>query len=698
MISIIKQKYFFILIFLLFAVFFIVDIILSKKIDTLSHNSYVLLSNNLKEQIQKAIDNKAISTLNIAISLSENSSYKDFLNNKDKLNIDLKKVSSKINEYSNFKNVWIQLIDKKGISKYRSWTEKEGDNIADVREELKKLLKTPKVSSVISVGIFDMTFKSIVPIYDKNNSFLGFIEVITKMNSIAKDFEQNGLDLIILADKKYKNQIKKPFTNMFLEDYYIANLNAKKELIAHIKRDIPSFIDLKDFKLINNYFVTTYQLKNLSDENMGYFIIFKNSSDIDLSEIRNFEKAIKIIGILLAFFVITFFSSIYFYNKSKYTKELENDVGVRTKKINELTKRYKQIFENSKAIKLIIDPKTQKILDANEAAVKFYGYNRKKFLTLFMKDLNPISTKEHNENFEKVLNSKENIFQFKHKLANGEIKDVEVYASPIEINNNTFVYSIIRDISEELNVQKKLEEKEKLFYQQAKMASMGEMLENIAHQWRQPLSIITTAASGTKIKKEFDQLDDSFFFESIDLITKSANYLSHTIDDFRDFFKQSKDKEEFKLLDIVQNSIKLTNIKNSVDIELFSDDIKIFGFKNELIQVFINLLNNSKDALIQSKKEIKYIKISAKKIDNNVIITILDNAGGIDENLIDKIFDPYFTTKHQSQGTGIGLYMSQQIIIQHFKGQMSVTNVNFKQKNKEFFGAKFKIELPLLNS
>jgi len=689
-----KKSYLLLLILSSLLIFIIVDNFLSKKIEGLTHDKYAFAEYNLKEQLSEAINNKKSSTLNIAIALSENGSYKDFLKYEKNFDIDLKKVSLKIKNHSNFKNVWIHLIDKNGISKYRSWSKIKNDNISLVRPELPSLLKNPKIFSVISVGIFDMTFKSIVPVYDKEE-FLGFIEVVTKINSIVEDFKRRDIHIVALVDKKYKKQIIKPFTKEFINNYYVTNINAKKELKDILRDNIEDYINIDKYKLINNYFVTTYTLKDINDQNMSYFVIFKDIKSIDLEDIHEFENFIRLIGILIGCFIITVLIAIYFYNKAKYTSILEKDVKERTKELNDLTKRYHQIFEGSKAIKLIIDPINRNIIDVNNAAVEFYGYRKDYFLKLKSKELDNLSQESFRLIQKEILENRQNIFIQKHKVKSGEIKDVEVYASPIQINQKVYVYALIRDITNELKAKEELEKKQKLFYQQSKMASMGEMIENIAHQWRQPLSTITTAASGTKIKKDFGELDDEFFNDSIDTILKSANYLSHTIDDFRDFFKQSKNKEEFELLPIIKNSIKLANLKNK-DIEIIINcpDIRILGYKNELIQVFLNILNNAKDALREIKDIPKVIKIDVKKAGDKVIFSITDNAGGVDENNLEKVFEPYFTTKHKAQGTGIGLYMSEQIITKHFKGEIDVQNLNFVYKNKDYFGANFKIIIP----
>ncbi len=697
--SSIKPIYIVLLIILILIMFIFVNYFLSKKIDGLTENKYIQTSINLKSQIEESIFNKKNSTFNVALTLSEDNNFKKFLKNEKVSYSNLNVVSEKIKKYSNFKNLWIHLINKDGISKYRSWTNKKDDNVAIIRKELPPLLKNPRIISIISVGIFDITFKNIVPIYD-GEKFLGLVEVITKMNSIAEEFKKRGINIVILADKRFKEQIRKPFTKDFLGDYYVANLDAKSNLKKIIKENINEFLSIKEYKLIDKYIVTTYTLKDLEGLNIGYFIIFKEKKEIDLNDIYEFDKFIKFIGILLTLIIIAIFTSIHFYNKSKYTSELEKNVKKRTQELNELTKKYHQIFEGSKAIKIVYDPTTLNIIDINTAAINFYGYKRKDFMNLKANDISMSTIENQRKEFINILENKQNIFITKNILSNGEIKDVEIYASAIKIDKKTFVYSIIRDITEELKEKKEFNKKQKLFYQQAKMASMGEMLENIAHQWRQPLSTITTAASGAKIKKEFGELSDEFFYDSVDLIIRASNYLSQTIDDFRDFFKQSKNKEKFTLSTLLNSAIKLANIKNT-DIEIITlyKDCEIFGYKNELIQVLLNIFSNAKEALDATKNSNKLIKIEVKQVDNKIIFSILDNGGGIKESNIEKIFEPYFTTKHKSQGTGIGLYMSEQIITKHFDGELSAQNINFFYKEKEYFGANFKIKIPTnLNS
>jgi signal transduction histidine kinase len=231
--------------------------------------------------------------------------------------------------------------------------------------------------------------------------------------------------------------------------------------------------------------------------------------------------------------------------------------------------------------------------------------------------------------------------------------------------------------------------------QQSKMAAMGEMLGNIAHQWRQPLSVITTVATGMKLQKEFDSLDDKTFEESIENITNSALYLSTTIDDFRNFFRTDKEETTFNIKNVFNKVFKLTDAQfknNGITFVKNIDEFELFGFENEFIQALINVLNNAKDAL-ENIENPKIIFINAYKKGNYAIIKISDNAGGIDKKIIDKICEPYFTTKHQSKGTGIGLYMTEEIIVKHMEGNLFVRNVNTTYENKSYQGAEITIEL-----
>ena len=243
----------------------------------------------------------------------------------------------------------------------------------------------------------------------------------------------------------------------------------------------------------------------------------------------------------------------------------------------------------------------------------------------------------------------------------------------------------------------KVRNKDKLLLKQSKMVAMGEMIENIAHQWRQPLSIITTATTGLKVQKEFDLITDKSLDIALNNIHESADYLSQTIDDFRNFYKDDKIKVLFDISMTIEKALHLLESKskkNKLDIVQDIEEIKILGYQNELIQVFMNILCNAIDALEELSILKKIIFINSETIKDTVIIRFYDNAGGIEDKILPKIFDHKFTTKAEQNGTGIGLYMSK-LIIEKVGGSITVHNKEFQYEEIEYKGAEFIITLPL---
>jgi len=293
--------------------------------------------------------------------------------------------------------------------------------------------------------------------------------------------------------------------------------------------------------------------------------------------------------------------------------------------------------------------------------------------------------------------------QYLLKLTNKYLKD-EVIKRTTQLENSNLILEQKKDELSTLN--KTLEEKikkeveknrliqEKLF-KADKLASMGEMISNIAHQWRQPLSIISTIATGTKLQKEINTLKEEELIENMDLINKNAQYLSETIDDFKNFIKGDRKIQNYNLYNTIQHFIHIvhSSIKNS-NIQLVLDldkTIYVEGYPNELIQCLINIFNNSKDAYEEIKEKEPLFFIQTKKEDNQIYIIIKDNGGGIPENIISKIYDPYFTTKHKSQGTGLGLNMTYKLVTEGAHGKIDATNVKYMYKNKLYKGVEFKI-------
>jgi signal transduction histidine kinase len=241
---------------------------------------------------------------------------------------------------------------------------------------------------------------------------------------------------------------------------------------------------------------------------------------------------------------------------------------------------------------------------------------------------------------------------------------------------NNMIDNLEFKIQEEIN--KRLEQ-EQILIQQSKLASMGEMIGNIAHQWRQPLAQISAIHMNMKVTYDFDKFTKEYMEMKIKEANKLTSYMSQTISDFQNFFKPQGEKEDFSIeracrdaYFILESSLKYHGIEVIFHI---IEDATIFGYKNEYSQVILNILSNAKDILLERKIQNPKIDIEIKNGNNYALVKIKDNAGGVDSSIIDKIFEPYFTTRHQTQGTGIGLYMSKNIIERNMNGYINVTNI-----------------------
>ena len=281
-------------------------------------------------------------------------------------------------------------------------------------------------------------------------------------------------------------------------------------------------------------------------------------------------------------------------------------------------------------------------------------------------------------------------------------KDLEKKDEELEVLNITLEQRVQEQTAQLLELNQTLEqrvqeeiaknkEKQKMLFWQSRMASLGQMLGNIAHQWRQPLTELSLTMFNIKRtakKNELDKLDE-YYKESIEIISN----MSQTIDDFSNFFNPNKEKEKFLLNSAIKDSLLITRKllqKERIVVDKEFEQIEVFGVLNELSQVIINLIQNSSEAFKVNGIKDKKVFISVVEDKKYAIIKYIDNAGGAEAKILDKIFEPYFTTKHQSNGTGLGLFMSRMIIEKSLDGTIEVEN--------RHDGLQFIIKIPLGDS
>lgn len=262
-----------------------------------------------------------------------------------------------------------------------------------------------------------------------------------------------------------------------------------------------------------------------------------------------------------------------------------------------------------------------------------------------------------------------------------------------EINKN-LEQTVEKEIKHKLEIQKSAqdekEQNEQLLIQQSKLAMMGEMIGNIAHQWRQPLMQLSAIIMYIDAYDEKGKLTKEKLRSKIKDSNSIIDFMSKTIEDFRNYYKPEKQKESFLIKDSIEGALFIIDscLKNSninISINYKEENLRITSFKNEFSQALLNIISNASDVLIQRNIKNPIINIEVFSKEDKIFITIQDNAAGISKDIIQNIFDPYFTTKHKSQGTGIGLYMTKMIIENNINGKIDVENTDI--------GAKFTITL-----
>lgn len=288
---------------------------------------------------------------------------------------------------------------------------------------------------------------------------------------------------------------------------------------------------------------------------------------------------------------------------------------------------------------------------------------------------------------------KSNTYYIRKPFNSEEIYQL-VYSLSISYTATKTIQRLNNDL--ELKVEEEIEknrQKDLLLFQQAKLAAMGEMIGNIAHQWRQPLNIISMLFQKIHRMHANGTLDQAAMTGALNQAMDTINHMSQTIDDFRGHFEPNKQKVSYSLSGVVENTIalvepsfNLTNITLEMSAQL---DLELFGFPEDLKQILLNLVNNAKDAILSNNiaNGVIRLEIATSDDQSNALIRICDNGGGVSPEHIDKIFEPYFTTKHKAQGTGIGLYMSKRIVEERLGGHIRVSN--------DDTGALFTIIIPM---
>ncbi|XPV70301.1 MAG: PAS domain S-box protein [Halarcobacter sp.] len=494
---------------------------------------------------------------------------------------------------------------------------------------------------------------------------------------------------------------------MMLSKYSYILKEKKIDILRHWVKDkeVSEILEKHDISL--KVFLKQYALLILN----SYIKSIENNKDIIECEVlEDFLVLLKDRGISTSEFFL-FFSAfknsiIYCFNqKEVLSYELIDEITcIHEKNFVKVLKSYSRRIKDFE-IKLnksesliheyiIISTTDTKgiITDVTQAFCDISGYTKDELIGKNHNILNHPDTKE--EVFKELWNTitKGDIWhgEIKNKKKDGSSFWVDIRVMP-QFNEDSIIESF-HAVSQDITPQKELEEQQDILIEQSKSAAMGEMISMIAHQWRQPLQAVSILSQKLPISMMTDgKISEKLLNQVIGDIAKQLNYMSKTIDDFRDFFMPNKIKDKISIQEIINRTLdfmafmfKTDGIKINVEKQ---KDIVLELYVNETIQVLINILKNSRDVLLHRDIKDKIINIKYYKEKNNLILQIEDNAGGIDKAFIKKVFEPYFSTKNDKNGTGLGLYMCKTIIEKHCLGKLSVSNSKL--------GAIFTIELPL---
>ncbi len=612
------------------------------------------------------------------------------------------------NEFLNIEHCYIDLIRLDGkVLISNDFTQKNKLIISD--EEIFKTMK--EKNSFSDITDFNNE-KNIISFGKTLNAPFGVIVRLNYEKSLQSWEQKSYLFLLII----FALLILSIFLVLFL--LYIYNKKKNKELLLHKKFKIlfeqsnffalivdstgkileinQSFLSLlsKENSIENGKKIWEYScwmekekewLKN-SIEN--YHLQNKIQKELNLIDSNGNKRVLEL--------VLSSFET--YDNKTEYVA-IALDITLKKEREKELKQAY-TVFENAHD-GIIITDENANIINVNKAFERNTGY----FLA-DVKGKNPKFLKSdiQDVDFYKNMWEEINLSSYWEGEIINKRKDGKLYVERLKIST---VYNedkklvnyiaLFSDITLQKEQEIVIKENEKILYQQSKMAAMGEMIGNITHQWRQPLSVISVSASGIKLYQEEGLYSKEDSRDFIEAILNSTQYLSDTIDDFRNFYKEDLEKINFevkKSVDKTINLLKTEFIKEEIAvIYLGEPNIFIHGIENQFLQVTMNILNNAKDALIEKEVKNRHIFINVYEENDKTYIEIQDNAGGVNEDIIEHVFEPYFTTKHKSLGTGIGLYMSEEIVTKQLNGKLFVYNKSINYKDTEHFGACFRIEI-----
>ena len=579
---------------------------------------------------------------------------------------------------------------------------KYGDNIGNLRYTIGYTNKTHKPMGGLEQGKIAHSYRNVYPLFDDDGIYLGCFDISYSSQNLQDTLNSvTNLHTHFLINKKvFDVKVWKIsemdtvyMTSIEHKDYFVTKIGSDekylRDALSNIIKPNKNFIaenmnKEKSFGFYEQYEDKLIVVSFLPIQNAkGSSVIAYLVSYVDSDEIKTIISYYHLINIVLILLFIIIYLFIRRYEQQQsIIHEQEAD------RLNLLS-----LFDKGNVVLFRWKNDDVWSIDyVSDNTDRLLGYTRDEFLSSSVVYADIIDKNDISYVAQEVQEAlKKNIDFFTHKpykifTKDGTVKWLLDNTLLVKDDNGNVTHFLgyITDITElkhyEIEMEKKIDKALKenikqleVLQQQTKMAAMGEMIGAIAHQWRQPLSVISVNIQNLKYDYEDGLIDDKFINEFISKNKTTIKFMSKTIDDFRSFFRLDKEKSDFSVKEATISVIDMLSAQfknNGININLKGDEFIYNGFKSEYQQVVLNLINNAKDILLQNKVQNPSIDIELKE--NKVIFK--DNGGGISKDIIDRVFEPYFTTKKQGKGTGMGLYLSKMIIEENMDAKLSVVN------------------------
>ena len=572
---------------------------------------------------------------------------------------------------------------------------KFGDNLTGIRDTVAYVNKNKKKINGFEEGRIFNGYRFIFPLFYKDEH-IGSVEISYSTLALSKEF-MNSFNVIpnflipkALADKKLFEEEKSNYVSSVLDGYYMersiveAIKKKRKEkvllpLASKTKKEFEKRIKNEDsftlYDPLRKELMTSISVKNPIHKTISGVFVIRSGAEVIDQKNKNFKifLILTMVSLLVVLYLI--------YKEDIYVT-----------KIDENNKKLSSVFKDADSGIALIDLKGR-FLEVNDAYSRILGYSQDEIVKISCMDLS------RKEDIPKIIETLIEAYKLGHiskerKICikkDGSVVHIE-FSLTLLPSKDAFIV-VVNPLEDKLklerlnnNLQKEVERsiedlrlKDAMLAQQSKLAAMGEMIDSIAHQWMQPVGIIKMKIQTMQADHEYKELTDERIEEFVNSSLGQIDHLVNTMNEFRRFFRPSEIIEEVSLQEMIDTSILLVKdelVKNSIKTVVNGDtEAKVKLNSAEFKHVLINIINNAKDAFIQNGTKERMISFYVSNKEGKIFLSISDNAGGIDKEVIDHIFEPNFTTKEQGKGTGIGLYMSKQIIDKN-NAQIKVQNIN----------------------